>query len=369
MYFRILAFAAIASALAVAQTRTSKDLQVYVVDVEGGNATLFVAPSGESLLIDTGNAGAVAAPRDAGRIVEAFKDAGLQQIDHLITTHWHGDHFGGLAELAKQVPIREFIDHGPNVQPGELADTFLKNTYPELYAKSKHTVAKVGDKIAMGAGLDVRVIASAGEVIKTPLPGAGKPNPYCANYKPGENNAEDPQSVAVFVTLGKFRTTHLADLTKNKEFELMCPVNRLGTVDVLLGLHHGVSSSNSEVMVHALHPRVAIMNNGTRKGGEPDVMKVLFSSPGLEDLWQLHFSQLSGQEYTVPGVFIANGLDDPQSAIPVAPLPPPPGGPGAPPPPVHNGKAYWIKLTAQPSGVFTVTNARNGFSKTYGGGL
>jgi competence protein ComEC len=369
MYFRILAFAALASALAVAQTRTSKDLQVYVIDVEGGNATLFVAPSGESLLIDTGNAGAVAAPRDAGRIVEAVKDAGLQQIDHLITTHWHGDHFGGLAELAKQVPIREFIDHGPNVQPGELADTFLKNTYPELYVKSKHTVAKVGDKIAMGAGLDVRVIASAGEVIKTPLPGAGKPNPYCTNYKPGENNAEDPQSVAVFVTLGKFRTTHLGDLTKNKEFELMCPVNRLGTVDVLLGLHHGVSSSNSEVMVHALHPRVAIMNNGTRKGGEPDVMKVLFSSPGLEDLWQLHFSQLSGQEYTVPGVFIANGLDDPQAAIPVAPLPPPPGGPGAPPPPVHNGKAYWIKLTAQPSGVFTVTNARNGFSKTYGGGL
>ena len=298
-----------------------------------------------------------------------FRTPDCEQIDHLITTHWHGDHFGGLAELAKQVPIREFIDHGPNVQPGELADTFLKNTYPELYAKSKHTVAKVGDKIAMGAGLDVRVIASAGDVIKTPLPGAGKPNPYCANYKPGENNAEDPQSVAVFVTLGKFRTTHLGDLTKNKEFELMCPVNRLGTVDVLLGLHHGVSSSNSEVMVHALHPRVAIMNNGTRKGGEPDVMKVLFSSPGLEDLWQLHFSQLSGQEYTVPGVFIANGLDAPQAAIPVAPLPPPPGGPGTPPPPVHNGKAYWIKLTAQPSGVFTVTNARNGFSKTYGGGL
>jgi competence protein ComEC len=363
--FRILAFAAFAALLATAQTRTSKDLQVYVIDVEGGNATLFVAPSGESLLIDTGNAGAVAAARDAGRIVEAVKDAGLQQIDHLITTHWHGDHFGGLAELAKQVPIREFIDHGPNVQPGELADNFLQKIYPELYAKSKHTVAKVGDRIAMGAGLDVRVIASAGEVIKTPLPGAGKPNPYCANFKPGEGNAEDPQSVAIFLTFGKFRTTHLGDLTKSKEFELMCPTNRLGTVDVFLGLHHGVSSSNSEVMVHALHPRVAIMNNGTRKGGEPDVMKVLFSSPGLEDLWQLHFSQLSGQEYTVPGAFIANTLDHPQSAIPVAPQP----GPGTPPAPVHNGKAYWIKLTAQPSGVFTVTNARNGFSKTYGGGL
>src|SRR5882672_2153003 len=128
---------------ATAQTRTSKTLDIYVVDVEGGNATLFIAPSGESLLIDTGNAGA-AAPRDAGRILDAMKDAGLKQIDHLITTHWHGDHFGGLAELASKTTIREFIDHGPNVQPGELADTFLKNTYPQLYAKAKHTVAKPG---------------------------------------------------------------------------------------------------------------------------------------------------------------------------------------------------------------------------------
>src|SRR5262245_46453441 len=111
----------------------SKTLDIYVVDVEGGNATLFVAPSGESLLIDTGNAGP-AAPRDAGRIAAAIKDAGLQQVDHLIITHWHGDHFGGLAELASKVPIREFIDHGPNVQPGQLADDFLQKTYPQLYA-------------------------------------------------------------------------------------------------------------------------------------------------------------------------------------------------------------------------------------------
>src|SRR5277367_6233144 len=125
------------SAVSVAQTRSSKGLEVYVIDVEGGNATLFVAPSGESLLIDTGNAGAAAA-RDAGRILDAIKDAGLQQIDHLIITHWHGDHFGGLAELASKVPIREFIDHGPNVQPGELTDTFLQKTYPRLYAQGKH---------------------------------------------------------------------------------------------------------------------------------------------------------------------------------------------------------------------------------------
>jgi beta-lactamase superfamily II metal-dependent hydrolase len=342
-------------------------LDVYIVDVEGGNATLFVSPSHESLLIDTGNAGAAAA-RDAGRIMDAIHDAGISQIDHLITTHWHGDHFGGMAELASRISIREFIDHGPNVQPGELADTFLQKTYPQLYANAKHTVVKPGDKISM-AGLDVRVVTSAGEMIKASSSGAGKPDPYCASFKPVDTNAEDPQSVGTYIRFGKFRTVHLGDLTKNKEFELVCPNNRIGAVDVLLGLHHGVSTSSSEVFLHAIHPRVAIINNGTRKGGEPEVMKTLHSSPGLEDLWQIHFSLLSGQEYTVPGMFIANTIDDQQPSMPIAPIPAPQPGPGAPPPPVHNGKAYWIKLSAREDGSFTVTNARNGFSKTYRAGL
>src|SRR5437588_7812005 len=308
---------------AAAQAR--KTLEIFVVDVEGGNATLFVPPAGESLLIDTGNLGPVAAPRDAGRIMAAMKDAGVQQIDHLIITHWHGDHFGGLAELASHVTIKEFIDHGPNVQPAEAPDNFLKDVYPKLYSKAKHTVAKPGDKLAI-AGLNATVVASAGNVIANPLPGGGKSNPECATFKGGDNNAEDPQSVATFFTFGKFRTVHLGDLTRNMEFKLMCPINRLGTVDVLLGLHHGQASSNSEAMVHALHPRVAIMNDGTRKGGEPETMKTVFSSPGLEDLWQLHFSQLSGQEYTVPGMFIANTIDDQQPTLPIAPIPPPQPG-------------------------------------------
>jgi beta-lactamase superfamily II metal-dependent hydrolase len=144
----------------LAAQRTSGALDIYIIDVEGGNAVLFVSPGGQSLLMDTGNAGA-AAVRDVGRILEAVHAAGLQQIDHLITTHWHGDHFGGLAELAGKISIREFIDHGPNVQPGELADNFLKNVYPQLHTKAKHTVAKAGDKIAM-TGLDVSVVTSAG---------------------------------------------------------------------------------------------------------------------------------------------------------------------------------------------------------------
>lgn len=360
---RVLGLGICIVAISAGQAPAAKSLNIYVIDVEGGNATLFVAPSGESLLIDTGNAGA-AAPRDAGRIMEAVKDAGLDHIDHLITTHWHGDHFGGEAELASKITIREFIDHGPNQQPGELADAFLKDVYPKLIANAKHTVAKPGDKISL-TGVDVRVVTSAGETIKTPLAGAGAPNPYCANFKPGTNNAEDPLSVGVFIRYGKFRTVHLGDLTKNKEFELMCPNNRLGTAEVLLGLHHGQASSNSEVLVHALRPRVAIMNDGTRKGGEPETMKVVYSSPGLEDLWELHFSLLSGQEYTAPGMLIANTIDEPETAMPIAPIPAPQPGPGAPPAPVHNGKAYWIKVSAQQDGTFTVTNTRNGFSKTY----
>jgi len=129
--------------------------------------------------------------------------------------------------------------------------------------------------------------------------------------------------------------------------------------------HHGQAISNAEVLAHALRSRVAIINNGTRKGGQPDAMKILHSAPGLEDVWQIHFSLLSGQEYTVPGMFIANTVDDQPTAMPVAPMPAPQPGPNAPPPPVHNGPAYWIKVSAQADGTFTVTNSRNNFSKTY----
>lgn len=345
------------------QTRTTSTLDIYVIDVEGGNATLLVSPSKESLLIDTGNANA-AAIRDVNRIMEAVKDAGLQQIDHLITTHWHADHFGGLQELASRIPIREFIDHGANAQPNAATDDFITNTYPKLYAGAKHTVPKPGDRISV-RGLDVLVITSAGQTIKNPLRGAGARNLYCANFKPNPGNAEDPQSVGVHITFGEFRTIHLGDLTRDKEFDLMCPANLLGTVDVLLGLHHGQPTSNSEVLVHAVRPRVAIMNNGTRKGGDPDTMKTLHLAPGLEDLWQMHFSQLSGQEYTVPGIFIANLYDEPQTTMAITALPLPSPGTNAPPPPVHNGPAFWIKVSAQQDGSFSVTNTRNQFAKTY----
>jgi beta-lactamase superfamily II metal-dependent hydrolase len=354
-----------ASVALVSAQRAARTLDIYVVDVEGGNATLFVSPSGESLLIDAGNGG-MAGARDAGRIVEAAADAGVTRIDHLIVTHWHGDHYGSLPELAARIPIRHFIDHGVNIQPAEATDAFLATTYPALYAKGTHTVVKAGDTIPF-AGVATRVVMSAGQPIRTPLAGAGKPNPVCGTSKILNANAipEDTQSVATAFTFGRFRALHPGDLTSDKERELMCPSNRVGTIDVLVGPHHGQDTSNSEAFIHALQPRVIIMNNGTRKGGWPDVMKSFYTSPRFEDLWQMHFSVLSGQEYTPPGMFIANGVDDQPGAMPIAPVPLPEPGPNTPPAPVHNGRAYWVKVSAREDGTFTVTNSRNGFSKEY----
>src|SRR5687768_9203857 len=231
-----------------AQTRGDKTFDIYVVDVEGGNATLFVSPSGESLLMDTGNGGAAAA-RDADRIMAAVKDAGLTQIDHLITTHWHGDHFGAMSALATRLPIRHFVDHGPSVQSQPASDVFLQDAYPALYGKAKRTIAKPGDRIPI-AGLDWRIVTSAGGAIKTPLAGAGQANPYCATHKPQDvDTTENAQSVGSVVTFGRFKAVHLGDLTWNKEFDLMCPTNRIGTADVFFVTHHGQPVSNAEVVV------------------------------------------------------------------------------------------------------------------------
>jgi competence protein ComEC len=358
---------ACSAAPALAQTRTAKPLEIYIVDVEGGNATLFVTPSGETVLIDTGNGGA-AAVRDAGRIMEAVKDAGVKEIDHLIITHWHGDHFGGLAELAKQIPIKHYIDHGPNVQPTPAVDDFLKTVYADLTGKATHTVVKPGDTIPV-KDLNWRVVAAAGNVLKTNLPGAGRPNPYCADSKAQDPDpTENAQSVSSYITFGKFRVVHMGDLTYNKELDLMCPANRLGTTDLFIVSHHGQAISNSPALVYALRPRAAIINNGTRKGGHPDAMRVLFASPGLEDLWEMHFSLLSGQEYTVPGAFIANQIDQQGEAMPIGTWTPPLPGQQAPAAPAHNGRSNYFKVTAQTDGTFTVTNTRNSFSKTYRAG-
>jgi len=347
--------------LSASAAQAQAAFDIYLIDVEGGGATLFVSPTGESLLVDTGNGGDNAA-RDAGRIVDAMRDAGVRRIDHLVTTHWHGDHYGAMAELASRVPILHYVDHGPTVEASAAANAFLNDVYPELYVDARHTMVSPGARLDI-AGVGVTVLASGKRVIERPLAGAGRPNPYCAAFeRQEEDNGENAQSVGLLFRYGDFRALHLGDLTANTEYELMCPDNPIGTVDLWVVSHHGQPISNTQVLVHAIEPRVAIMNNGTRKGGQPEAMRVIHSAPGLEDLWQLHFSQLSGQEYTVPGMFIANEVDEPIREMPIAPFA---GGRDAPPRPVHDGAAHWIHVAAQASGDFVVTNSRNGFSKAY----
>jgi beta-lactamase superfamily II metal-dependent hydrolase len=361
---------------AAAQTRTGT-LTIYYIDTEGGQSTLFVGPAGESLLVDTGNAG----DRDFGRIADTLRTAGVTKIDHLWTTHYHGDHVGALFELAKQFPVGRFYDHGKPHPNDRIVSAQFLSAYEALSA-GKRTVVKPGEKVKMSS-LDITAVASANQFIRTNLPGGGGQNASCAGVKQKDESAyADPdngESAGFVLTYGKFRTVDLGDLTWNGELDLMCPTNRIGTVDLYLTSHHGLEKSGSPALVQALRPRVVVMNNGTRKGGTPEAFAGLQDTVGIEDLWQLHWSYNVGLE-NAPARFIAN-VDEPATIATVltaaAPTPgaPPapragapgggpgrgPGGPGA----AGHTPAYLIKVTAQQDGTFTVTNTRNGFSKTY----
>jgi beta-lactamase superfamily II metal-dependent hydrolase len=314
--------------------RAAKTLDFYFVDVEGGQATLIVTPSNQSVLVDAGWPGF--SGRDADRIRAAAKAAGIKQIDYLVMTHYHTDHAGGILPLAERMPVKTFVDHGPNNETGRNADE-LNSTYGKAVAMGKHLVVKPGDKIPL-KNVDMTVLTANGERISSALPGGGQPNPLCGKEFP-EDKTENARSLGTLITFGKFKMINLGDLTSRKEAELVCPENRIGTVDLYLTTHHGTNTSNAETIVHALKPRVAIMNNGAKKGGSPESWQIVRKSPGLEDLWQLHFAVAGGKENNVPDSFIAN-LD-----------------------PACEGR--YIKVSANQDGSFTVSNSRNKYEKTY----
>jgi competence protein ComEC len=321
--------------------QVSHDLKVYFVDVEGGQSTLFVAPDGETLLVDTGMPGA----RDATRIAAICKQAGVTKIDNLVTTHYHIDHVGGLPQLVTMVPVARFIDHGINRESeavdGGAATVRSWNAYQKVLADghAEHLVVKPGDVLPVKA-MHVEVVSADGEVIAKPLAAGGDQNAACAKSPLKDvENTENDRSVGMVITFGKLRILDLGDLTWAKERGLMCPVNKLGKVDVYVVSHHGLDRSGSPAFVDAIAPRVAIMDNGSHKGGAPTTFETIEGSSRLQDLWQLHTVEGSDAKHNVAESRIAN-------------LPGPDAG-------------NFLKLTARMDGSFSVTNGRTGETAEY----
>ena len=342
-------------------SQAQETLDIYFIDTEGGQATLFVSPAGQSMLVDTGFAGNAAATpppagsaspaaagrtavgRDAERILAVLSQAGVTVLDYVVITHYHGDHVGGAADLASRIPIRNFVDHGPytvELQPNRSAGFVAYRTVRD---RARAIVPKAGDKIPI-AGLDVLVVSSAGELLTTPIPGApaaGAPNPLCRNaqMKVPDPTPENVESIGLVVRYGNFRLLTLGDLTWNQEHRLVCPNNWLGTFDVFHTSRHGDPNSSAPQMVHALRARAAVMNNGERKGGAPEVWRIVREAPGLEDLWQLHRSAAGAATHNSPEQFLANVNE--------------------------TDHGHYLKMSVRPDGSFAIVNERNQFTKEY----
>ncbi len=322
-------------------TPPANGLKIFFIDVEGGQATLFVPDGGESLLIDTGWPGNDS--RDAKRIVSVAKQAGLTRIDFVLLTHYHADHAGGVPQLVALMPVGTFIDHGPNREEDHGITEKDYVEYQKVLAHSgvKHIVAHVNERLPV-KGIDAVVISSDGEVIKDALPGAGQKNQFCAQseIRPADQT-ENARSLGIEVLFAGLKILDLGDLTWDKERTLMCPINKLGRVDILVVSHHGWSQSSSPALVDAIGARVAIVDNGAKKGGSASTMKTLLAAPGLKTLWQLHFSEEAGAAGNTPARYIAN--------------------------PAGTDAGNYLELSVTKDGTFTVKNSGTGLTQQYSG--
>lgn len=328
-----------------AAARTTLD--IYFIDVEGGQSTLLVAPNGESFLIDAGFpgdgtfasvSGDPAKARDAQRILAAAHDAGISRIDHLMLTHYHADHAGGVPELARLLPIREFIDHAapnPDADRAVAGTQGVYDRYVQTRGTAPHREPKPGDRLPL-YGTTVTVVSSVGETIRTPLKGAGEAGVACGDSLPALEKTENPRSLGVLVQFGAFRFLDIGDLTGPPLHALTCPTDMIGAVDAYLVAHHGGADAAGAAMYRTIQPRVAIVDNGATKGGAAQTLATIHGIAGL-DAWQLHRATAAGA-MNARDARVAN-LDETTSV--------------------------WLKLSARLDGSFAITNARTGVTVEY----
>jgi len=347
------ALALVLAAAVPAAPPTSGTMEIYLVDVEGGAATLIVSPTGESIISDGGFPRGDA--RDAKRIHHVAKLAGLTKIDYAVVSHYHRDHFGSLPELAKLIPIGKFVDHGDSVE--QRTDIgFLLFQYHLKAAEGRRWIAKPGETIPLG-GATVTIVSSHTKLIDRPLRPDQVANPWCTDAtlkSEGHLNSkrldmgENGHSLGFVLKLGAFDFINLGDLTWNYEHSLSCPRNLIGEIDLYQSTHHGSEASGPPQHIWGMKPKVAIFNNGTHHGGDPSVYKIVRKSPGLEDIWAMHKTL---HEYNTDEKMIANLTEEVDQRDPHRPA---------------KCEGHWIRVSVAADGSkYTISNSRNGFSKSY----
>lgn len=322
-----------------AHAASAESLRIFFIDVEGGQSTLVVTPAGQSLLIDAGYAGR--GERDLERVLAVAQHAHIERIDYLLITHFHPDHVGGVAALSARIPILNFIDYGIPLGTPLGPDMMASRSFPpyeHVRNDEDHLQPSPGDRLPL-QGVDATVVSAGGRVLKAPLPGAGEANDACDGVTPEPSDGtENYRSLGVRLKFGDFTFLDIGDLSGDPLVSLFCPRNLVGRVSAYLIAHHGNYDTSVPAVYAALRPRVALMNNGPTKGGDPAALHVARTAEGVEDLWQLHLSRnldaANSREELVANV--DDGTD-----------------------------GHWLELRAEANGEFTIANERTGYTKTY----